>query len=137
MNQEPRLALTFPENAGAISSLGRDCPSEGVETFSSWAKLLKSPASISCYHTAILANQPTPPHGEEIMIPLCMKPMGKRLSFPATSHPITQHSLLHISVKQQARLHSEFNVSSSEPLGLTRYGEHCLHNTNLFLPLQK
>lgn len=42
---------------------------------------------------------------------------GEELSFPATSHPITQHSLLHISVKQQARLQSEFNAASLELLG--------------------
>lgn len=57
--------------------------------------------------------------------PLCMKPTGKKMSFPPTSHPITayctEYSLLHISVKQQDRLHSEFRDVTSfffvEPLG--------------------
>lgn len=92
VNQEPHLALTFPEILELCSSLGRDCPWEGVETLSSRAKRLKSPASISCYHTAILAKQLIPSHGEgEVRIPTLYEANGEEAVLPhylSSSHPI-------------------------------------------------
>lgn len=64
------------------------------------------------------------------------------LSFPSTSRPASsaEHRFLHTSVMQQEGLYQELRDITSffaEPLGSPRYSEHCLHNTNLFPPLQE